>query len=252
MFRRNRLTGRLTQLGGQAGCIRPKGQDGCARARHIGDTYDMVASPDGRHLYRMSLLDPPELQLFRRERRSKILRPSRAPGGCFSDEGVLGCAPMRGVTYVDSGALSPDGRHLYAANADMGLAVFACNGRAGTLRQLRGAAGCVLENPDAGCGSARGLDGADFATVSPDGRNVYVSATFSLVAFARHRRTGELLQLPRRAGCIAGGLSDDYGRCAHPIQQHWGTEELAVSPDGRHLYAMSGDLLTVYARRTRP
>jgi hypothetical protein len=179
-------------------------------------------------------------------------RESRVHGGCFSGQPVRGCGLLRGVTYVDSGVLAPDGRHLYAGDSDEGLAVFARNGRTGMLRQLPGAAGCVLEDPGAACGAARGLEGGKFPTVSPDGRNVYLNGGFSLVAFARNRQTGELLQLPGRAGCIAEGLSDDYGRCAHPVQRYWGTGPMEVSPDGHHLYAIVGGFLTVYARRTRP
>jgi DNA-binding beta-propeller fold protein YncE len=252
VFVRNRSTGRLTQLPGKRGCIRVDGDQGCARAPRIGDSWDLAASPDGRHLYRMSLLDPPELALLRRERRTKILRESRVHRGCFSGQPFRGCGRLRGVTYVNSGALSPDGRHLYAGEADSGLAVFARNRRTGMLRQLPGAAGCVLEDPGAGCGAARGVEGGEYPTVSPDGRNVYLNGGFSLVAFARNRRTGELLQLPGRAGCIAQSLSDDYRRCAHPVQRNWATTPMEVSPDGHHLYAITGGFLTVYARRTRP
>ena len=252
VFVRNRSTGRLTQLPGKPGCIRVDGDQGCARAPRIGDAYDLAASPDGRHLYRMSLLDPPELALLRRERRTKILRESRVRGGCFSDQPVPGCGRLRGVPSVDSGAVAPDGRHLYAGDSDQGLAVFARNGRTGMLRQLPGAAGCVLDDPGAACGAARGVERGESPTVSPDGRNVYLNGGFSLVVFARNRRTGELLQLPGRAGCIAESLSDDYGTCAHPVQRNWATERMEVSPDGHHLYTIAGGFLTVYARRTRP
>jgi hypothetical protein len=252
VFARNRSTGRLTQLPGKPGCIRVDGDQGCARAPRIGDSDDLAASPDGRHLYRMSLLDPPELGLLRRERRTKILRESRVHGGCFSNQPFRGCGRLRGVAYVDSGVFAPDGRHLYAGEADSGLAVFARNGRTGMLRQLPGAAGCVLEDPGAACGAARGVEGGQSPTVSPDGRNVYLNGGFSLVAFARNRRTGEVLQLPGKAGCIAESLSDDYRRCAHPVQRNWATGPMEVSPDGHHLYTIAGGFLTVYARRTRP
>jgi hypothetical protein len=252
VFTRARTTGALTQLAGEAGCVKPKPADGCARGPSMVLFDTVTVSPDGRHLYRMSTLEPPELQLLRRERGSRVLRAVRSRGGCVSDGGVMGCVPLRGVSYIDDGTWSPDGRNLYGVSEDDGTAIFARNGRTGGLRQLPGAAGCVVEAPDAGCGSARGVEGGRYPAVSPDGRNVYVNGGFSLVAFARDRRTGELLQLPGRAGCIAESLSDDYGRCTHPVQRNWATGPMEVSPDGHHLYAIAGGFLTVYARRTRP
>jgi hypothetical protein len=252
VFTRARTTGALTQLADEAGCVRPKPADGCALGPSMRLFDTITVSPDGRHLYRMSTLEAPELQLLRRERGLRVLRAVRSRGGCFSDGGVMGCVPLRGVSYINDGAWSPDGRNLYGVSADEGIAIFARNGRTGGLRQLPGAAGCVVEAPDAGCGSARGVEGGGYPAVSPDGRNLYVNGGFSLAAFARDRRTGELLQLPGRAGCIADSLNDDYGRCAHPAQRNWGTEAMEVSPDGHHLYAIVGGFLTVYARRTQP
>ena len=251
-FVRGSVTGRLTQLRGEAGCLAPNGAEGCAPARRLGESDGVVVSPDGRHLYRMSMLHPPELELLQREPRTKILRERDGRGACFSSGGVRGCTRLRGVGYVDSGAISPDGRHLYAAMADQGLAAFARNGRTGMLRQLAGAAGCVLEDRSAGCASARGVDHGRFPAVSPDGRNIYLNGGSSLVAFARNRRTGELHQLPGKAGCIAEPLSDDYATCAHPVQRNWATGPMAVSPDGRQLYSIINGFLTVYARRTSP
>jgi hypothetical protein len=252
LFTRDRSTGRVTQLSGEAGCMRPRGAGSCSPGPHTGFLDGIVASPDGRHLYRMSSLEPPELEMFRRERQTKVLRMSRDQGGCVSNGGALGCSALRGVTGLDFAAVSPDGRHMYAADEGEGLASFARNARTGVLRQLPGAAGCVLEDPGAGCGAARAVDGLRPPVVSPDGRNLYLPGYDSIVTFARNRRTGELLQLPGKTGCIADSLSDDYGTCAHPIQRNWGTEQLAVSPDGHHLYSVVGAFLTVYARRTRP
>jgi hypothetical protein len=153
--------------------------------------------------------------------------------------------------------LSPDGRHVYLTNEDEGIAAFGRNGRTGALRQLLGPAGCVLEAPGEGCGAARGIDGTEWPIVSADGRNLYVSTFEGLAAFARNRHSGQLLQLPGRSGCIAAGDPVDREvagteTCSQPVQRNWGVNEIALSPDGRHIYGLGGTLLTVWARRQHP
>jgi hypothetical protein len=115
----------------------------------------------------------------------------------------------------------------------------------------------VLEAAGLGCGSARGLESVENPVVSLDGRNLYAATFSGLVAFARDRRTGRLLQLPGRFGCIAAGDAldreiDGTTTCARPIPRNWGVEKMAVSPDGRHVYTLAGSLLTVFSRRERP
>lgn len=115
----------------------------------------------------------------------------------------------------------------------------------GTLTQLRGEAGCVADRSAKAptCAKARGLKGpgafmgSEAIAVSPDGRNVYVASSRSdaIATFRRNPRSGALTQPPGRAGCIA---AKGRGGCAK-VAAFDGPNSVAVSPDGRNVYATS-------------
>lgn len=85
----------------------------------------------------------------------------------------------------------------------------------------------------------KGLVGPDQIVISPDQRHVYVSnneffgSSGAISVFARDLATGELTFVE-----------------AEPLQTtEFGSEAIAVSPDGLHLYAAAGgQYLTTYAR----
>jgi DNA-binding beta-propeller fold protein YncE len=113
----------------------------------------------------------------------------------------------------------------------------------GQLVQLTGPGACVSQLVTDGiCADARALNGPDALAVSTDGRSVY-AASFgvapnvsgnpgSIAAFARDAATGRITQPEGAAGCV-GDLDDGCGE-ARGIQ---GTSAVAVSADGRYVYA---------------
>jgi DNA-binding beta-propeller fold protein YncE len=117
--------------------------------------------------------------------------------------------------------------------------------RAGTLTQLAGKAGCLVDRSARGgdCAVARALAGpgpfmgSRAIAVSPNGRDVYVASSKSdaIAVFRRDRRDGTLTQPVGEAGCIA--VKGANG-CATAIALD-GPNSLAVSPDGRNVYATS-------------
>ena len=129
----------------------------------------------------------------------------------------------------------------------------------GALTQLPKSASCLADRsaPSGSCGSARALKGAGVGfgsraiAVSPDGRNVYVAASKSnaIAIFRRDPKTGRLTQPKGPAGCIA---SQGAGGCAPAIGLE-GPNSVAVSPDGRSVYATSrgASSLTVFARNPK-
>jgi len=74
----------------------------------------------------------------------------------------------------------------------------------GELTQLSGVSGCISE-AGGSCTLGRGLNGAGWVAISPDGNHVYVAAFdgSTVSVFSRNATTGVLTQLSGTAGCIA-------------------------------------------------
>jgi len=128
----------------------------------------------------------------------------------------------------------------------------------GTLTQLKGKAGCIVDRSTkpGSCASARALKGpgpfmgSRAIAVSPDGRNVYVaSATSDAIAvFVRNKKNGTLTQGAGKAGCIS---AQGKGGCAKAVGID-GPNSVAVSPDGRNVYATARNSSTLLSFRRNP
>jgi hypothetical protein len=129
-------------------------------------------------------------------------------------------------------AAAPDGKHVYAvADGADAVTAFAVNPTSGAMTFVQ-----AIKN---GVGVANMADPV-WAAVSADGKNVYVAARASsaVQVFARNTVTGLLTSTQTLLDGAAGGpaLGD--------------VTELAVSPDGTNVYAVSGtdSGLTIFAR----
>jgi DNA-binding beta-propeller fold protein YncE len=122
----------------------------------------------------------------------------------------------------------------------------------GRLVQPKGEAGCIHRKGTNRCARGRALTSPEDIVVSPDGRHVYVAAygSHAVAAFARNRRTGSLEQLPGRRGCVHH--RNRSGGCT-AVRALGGPLALAISPDGRNVYAASAasDAVTTFARNRR-
>jgi DNA-binding beta-propeller fold protein YncE len=122
----------------------------------------------------------------------------------------------------------------------------------GALEQLPGRLGCLAEGKASVklCGKGRALRGAGpgvgsrAIAISPDGRNVYVAASGAdaIAVFDRSRSTGALSQPKGKAGCVASlvGRAKGARGCGLAIGLV-APNSVAVSPDGRNVYATSRD-----------
>jgi hypothetical protein len=133
--------------------------------------------------------------ILSRNRGSGVLSQTRGREGCISQGGGGGrCIAGRALDEVWGVAVSPDGRNVYGVSAKVNmLGAMARDPSNGRLSQLPGRHGCFIRGHGdlLGCREGRGLTVAVAVTVSPDGRNVYVTSEDSyLGSVAIFQRVG--------------------------------------------------------------
>jgi 6-phosphogluconolactonase (cycloisomerase 2 family) len=194
-----------------------------ARVRRFpGGFADVILSPADDYLYAAG---SNAIAAFARDAGSG--EPTHLQSLFDGEDGVDG---LRGVRAL---AMSPGGEHVYAASAeDDAVAVFARNAGTGLL--------AFVEAERDGVGGVDGLDGARGVVVSPDGKHVYSVADGddAVAAFARDPVLGTLTFVERETNGVGGVTGLD------------GAEDIAISPDGEHLYVASPatSAVAVFAR----
>ena len=125
----------------------------------------------------------------------------------------------------------------------------AAPGPPGSLAPLATPQLCFAQTPASGCTSAPGLESARAVAISADGHNLYVGGGTSIAVFQRDAKTGALTQLAGILGCVSssGGTG-----CGHALGLS-GVAQMGLSPDGRHLYAVSSiaGSVTAFSRDTK-
>jgi DNA-binding beta-propeller fold protein YncE len=177
--------------------------------------------------------------------------PGAVPGGCVRDASHQSaterlCAiPATGLLGATGIAASPDGRNVYVVSLDSDAVVALARTSNGRLHPIvePSQRSCV-QAPDRGpCAThAAGLGGVDAVAVSRDGRNVYAGSLDSAAVVAFSRSAGGLLRpVSGRGGCVQGVpvAPGAGGRCAQSDGALEGVTSLAISPDGRFVYALS-------------
>jgi DNA-binding beta-propeller fold protein YncE len=225
--------GALTQKVGLAGCIADVGSASCVDGVGLDDAHTVKVSPDGANVYVAGPFGG--IAVFDRAADGTL---TQKPGlaGCVSDTGSGPCADGRGLGYIESLAISPDGRSVYTT-ARMSEAVAVLDrGADGTLTQKPGVAGCISASTTGGeCAFGKAFSGPDSVAVSPDGANVYVGADGSDAVSSFDRAAdGSLTQKAGSAGCISG--RDSGGACANGVGLD-GVIAVTVSPDGASVYS---------------
>lgn len=130
-------------------------------------------------------------------------------------------------------ATSADGRFVYVTStSDNAVSLFSRDATTGTLTQL-----AVYQDGVAG---VDGLQGASSTKISPDGRHLYVSGQgeSSVAVFGIDATTGFL--------AYAGKVTQGSGG----ISSLQGARSLAISPDGRYVYAsaINANAVTAFDR----
>jgi DNA-binding beta-propeller fold protein YncE len=177
--------------------------------------------------------------------------PGAVPGGCLGDASGQGTSEPQcgnraaGLLGATAAAASPDGRSIYVASMDSDALVALRRSASGALHPVLAPSSrsCVAAPEHSICAQrAAGLGGADAVVVSPDGRNVYAGSLDSATVVAFGRTPGGLLvPLRGRGGCVQGNAvaPGDGGRCVLHSRAMQAVSSLAMSPDGRFVYALS-------------
>lgn len=258
---RDRRTGALTPLAGRDRCVSGGAQPtpGCRAAPALGGARWITLSPDGRHAY-VAAPASDAITAMARDRRTGALRPLSGRDACVRD--VRSSAPcavtVDGLDEPRMATVAPDGRNVYAVG-EHSYTVVALRRDAGTgaLAPVPGAACIKDEQAPAGVTcpqTVRGLNFAFSVTVSPDGRNVYSTATASdaVAAFTRDPATGALTPLSGEARCVAdtGAKGSGCGRSARGLD---GANALTFDADGQIAYVASfyGGAVAVLVRDRR-
>ena len=247
-FARNRRTGRLRQLSGEAGCFSQRPGGDCTLARALNEPTSVAVSPDGERVYVAGRRFPSAVAIFARAADGTL---SQADGtaGCVSHRGGSDCAVARALSSPEEVVVSPDSRHVLVA-ASRSHAVSVLTASPDGLSQAEGAAGCIaLRGGTEGCAAGKALAVPVDLAISPDGGHVYVASSQAdaVAVLDRDETSGALTQSTGRRGCI--GQRGLAGRCqvGRGLDEVWG---LALSPDGRNLYAVSSkvNMLSAIAR----
>ena len=196
---------------GETGGLAPVAtlENGQYGALALDDARHLALSQDGNSAYVATFSD--HALVFDHDQQTGELSPVQDLKD--GQDGVDGLNAAVGV------AVSPDGANVYfAANYDHSVATFQRDPDSSELTYLQ-----VLKN---GLGGVSGLGEPNGLTVSPDGANVYVAAELQSVAvFARAQGDGQLTFVHAAKNGVNGvsGLNGAYS--------------VAVSSDGKHLYA---------------
>jgi hypothetical protein len=276
IFRRNAVTGTLSQLKGKDGCITTNGttaQSGtavvCRAMPNVGDPWD-VATPDNHFAYVPDKVDN-LVQAFRRDRAGGLV-PLAGRGGCVSDTGSspLGagtCVHGRGLFDVERAVLSRNKRFIYtnSFSAPAPIAVLNRNRLTGALSQRPGTGACISVDGTSGdstgsCRNGRALSGGYAGVLAPNGRTLYFAefgtsspAVGALLIFRVAPRAGGFRQLAGPLGCVTvdGSSEDGSGTCGK-ARALGGAYQVALAAGGRDVYVAAEEGNGVVLFRAAP
>jgi hypothetical protein len=253
---RNPMTGVLTQLTGDGGCISDTGADGigmgttCTDGRAMYEPKDVVVSKDGANVYvavseaTTAPHGPGAVVVFGRDGTGKLTQLTGTLG-CLSKAPAQNCADARGLRDATSISMSPDDQNVYVAAQGAApvtgpgtVVVLTRDLGNGTLTQAAGTKGCLTADGTDGTGPggtvgdcatvSTGFAEPTDVTISPDGNTAYVATSddHTITAFSR-AGDGSLTPVGGADGCVrqGGGGGCAAGRALN------GASSIVVFPD---------------------
>ena len=233
---RDTTTGAITQPAGSAGCVSDTGAEDCGVGHALDGAYSVAVSPGGKSVYVASGFSDAVAILNRDTTTGAISQPA-GTAGCVSETGAGPCDDGRALDAPGSVAVSSDGKSVYVASLNNGVARFNRDTTTGALSQPAGTAGCINENGSGSCADGHGLQNPRSVAVTSDGKSVYAVSSFNygVVRLNRDTTTGAISQPAGTAGCISengsGPCVNGHG-LANPLS-------VAVSRDGKSVYVAS-------------
>jgi DNA-binding beta-propeller fold protein YncE len=172
---RNSSSGALTQLTGGAGCFTNTSVNGCTKGRWLGGADAVTVSPDGKSVYVAASLTN-SVANFTRTPSNGHLAQASGTTGCAIYVLAVACTLGRTLILPEGLTVSPDGANVYVASFLPGsLDTFDRDASTSGLIEKPRKPGCLID-PRFDCVHAQAMRGASSVVVSPDGKNVYVSA----------------------------------------------------------------------------
>src|SRR3954471_67222 len=168
-------------------------------------------------------------------------RPNFTTGG-----GLCQTTGTNGLSAPTDVAVSPDNRFVYAvSNASSSIIGFDRATSGPDVGKLGGTTNCLAakaSNGSPNCGAAPGLTTANGLATAPDGNDVYVASQNQGIAALRRNAVSGVLSFNECFG--NGGCTADAA-----IEHSLG--KVAVSPDGRTVYAVGSDFTDGWLRSYR-
>jgi 6-phosphogluconolactonase (cycloisomerase 2 family) len=159
------------KLGSRVNCLWQSASNfDCSQAPGLTSADGIALSPDGRNAY-VSAFNA-GIAVLNRDPVSGVLSFNQ----CFTQTGGLGCSAD--PSLIDGGrgvVVSPDGRFVYLSGGSGTSGFLRTYARDPTTGQLTPLA-CLSYLAAPGCSTAAGLQNAFKLVLSPDGRNLYVTA----------------------------------------------------------------------------
>jgi DNA-binding beta-propeller fold protein YncE len=230
------VPGGLEQLSSPDDCV-TSSTVGCGTLIPDGltSTYQQVVSPDGNNLYAVGFNGG--VVEFSRNASTGALTEI----GCITSNSTSPNCTTNALGLSDPGsiAISPDGSDVYVATqAQESLLTFSRNASTGLLTEVN--TDCYTYAVVAGCTQDAGLDLPYGVTVSPDGKNLYVTGYGGqdVAEFTRNTSTGAVSPIAGNS-CISD--TDNPDDC--PLSSGRGLFNaigINVSPTGNNVYVEAG------------